>query len=227
MDTIEIIKGTIVDYDERRQELVIRAPYDNFATLSRRQYKTVDIQLNDSRRLSDKQRKACYALIAAIADYTGDDRTSVKEFMKISFWTSELYQTADTMFSLSNAPMSVVASFQKFLVKFIIQHDIPTKRPMLDFVDDIEDYIYACLANKKCCVCGAHADLHHVDRVGMGRDRTDIIHEGLKVLPLCRLHHSEAHTMPDTEFIERYHLSDGIPADRTICKIYGLKGKKK
>lgn len=70
---------------------------------------------------------------------------------------------------------------------------------------------------KKCAVCGRKADLHHIDRVGMGRDRDDICHEGLEALPLCREHHQEARTMPDSEFFGRYHL------DRTLCRIWKLK----
>ena len=63
--------------------------------------------------------------------------------------------------------------------------------------------------------------------VGMGRDRTDIIHEGLEVLPLCREHHREAHTMPDTDFFEKYHIPGGIILDRTLCRLYGLKARRK
>ena len=75
-------------------------------------------------------------------------------------------------------------------------------------------------------VCGAPADLHHIDRVGMGRDRTDMIHEGMEALPLCREHHREAHTMPDADFFEKYHIPGGIALDRTLCRLYGLKVRR-
>lgn len=225
-EVLEQVNGTIVDYDERTGELTIKARYDNLPTMFRRGYKDCTITLNDSRKLSHKQRRSCYAMIREVAEYAGEDTTSEKEFLKLEFWTSELYQTADTLFSLADAPMSVVAAFQSWLARFIVHNDIPTRVPMLDYVDDVQDYVYACLASKKCCICGGRADLHHVDRIGMGRDRTDVIHEGLKVLPLCRKHHEQAHTMPDEEFFKLYHLKDGIEADKTICKIYGLKKGK-
>jgi hypothetical protein len=82
------------------------------------------------------------------------------------------------------------------------------------------------LVNKKCCVCGLKADLHHVDHVGTGRDRDEIIHEGMKVLPLCREHHREAHTNGQKTFEEKWHITDGIEADKTICRIYKLKARK-
>lgn len=223
---IDTVKGSIVGYDERRQEVLIRAPYDDWRTMTRREYKSCLVQLVDSRPLSDKQRKMCYALLREIADYTGQGMDPTKEWMKIKFMADDMEQTADKIFSLSNAPMSLVCAFQRYLIRFILDWDIPCSFPLLEYADDVPDYIYSCLMNKKCCICGKHADLHHVDRVGMGRDRTDIIHEGLEVLPLCREHHTQAHTMPDAEFFERYHLPGGIVMDRTLCRLYGLKAKR-
>lgn len=223
---VETVKGRIVAYDEKRGELLIRAPYDDWVTLTKREYSQVLVQPIDGRPLSDKQRKCCYALIREIADYTGQGLDPTKEWMKLKFLADDLEQTADKIFSLSNAPMSLVCAFQRYLVRFILDWDIPCRFSLLDMVDDVQDYIYSSLLNKKCCICGAHTDLHHIDRVGMGRDRNDIIHEGLEVLPLCREHHTEAHTMPDAEFFAKYHLPGGIEMDKTLCRIYGLKSKR-
>lgn len=222
----ETVRGKIVDYDEQRGELIIRAPYQDFPTMVRREYETVEIMLVDSRPLSSKQRRSCYAMIREIADWAGDDASEVKQYLKTDFWVSELMDTADTMFSLSNAPMSIVAAFQRWLARFIVRHDVPCKKSLLSYVDDVDDYVYACVIHKKCAICGKPADLHHVDPIGMGRDRTEIIHEGLPVLPLCREHHTEAHGMPTEDFLKKYHLNGGIPADKTICKLYRLKARK-
>lgn len=227
-EVIDKIRGNIVGYDERTGEILIRAKYDNFPRMCRREYKQVDIQLIDSRPLSDKQRRSCYAMIREIADWSGDSTESMKGVLKLDFWCGELLQMADTMFSLSNAPMSIVAAFQSWLARFIVRNDIPIRAPhrMLDFVDDVEDYVYACVASKKCPICGKHADLHHVDVIGMGRDRTAIIHEGMEVLPLCREHHTEIHTIGKDSFMAKYHLNSGVIADKTICRLYGLKRRK-
>ena len=222
----DINEGIIVGYDERRGVLIVHVPYDDWPTLLKREYKKCRVQLIDSRPLSDKQRKMCYALIREIADYCGMGDEMTKEYTKLKFLSDNFEETADEMFSLSDAPMSLVCAFQRFLIRMILDYDIPCRVPLLNYVDDIPDYIYACLINKKCCVCGKSADLHHVDRVGMGRDRTEIIHEGMKVLPLCREHHQEVDNMGDTAFYAKYHLIDGIPLDKTLCKIYKLKVKK-
>jgi len=222
---VETVKARIVGYDEKRGELLIRAPWDDWLTLTKREFKECLVQPLDSRILSNKQRKMCYALLREIADYTGQGIDMTKELMKLKFLADELEQTADKIFSLSNAPMSLVCAFQRYLIRFILDWDIPTGFSLLEYADDIQDYIYHCLVTKKCCICGAPTDLHHIDRIGMGRDRTDVIHEGLEVLPLCREHHGEAHSMPDEDFFERYHLDGGIVMDKTLCRLYGLKAK--
>lgn len=223
---VDIVQGTITGYDERSGVLTIKASYPDWPIMVKRGYKTCNIQLIDSRPLSDRQRRACYALLREIGDYTGQGTDSTKEWMKLKFLAEDLGETADKIFSLSNAPMSLVCAFQRFLVRFILEWDIPTRFPLLGMVDDIADYVYACLINRKCAVCGARADLHHVDHVGMGRDREEIIHEGMEALPLCRAHHQECHTIGQQTFLDKYHFDGGIEIDKTICRIYGLKRRK-
>ena len=224
---IDVVKGRIVGYDDRRQEVLIRAPYDDWHTLTKREYKSCLVQLVDNRPLSEKQRKMCYSLLREISEYTGQGIDPTKEWMKIKFMTEDLEQTADKLFSLSNAPMSLVCAFQRFLIRFVLDWDIPCRFSLLEYADDVGDYIYHCLVTKHCCICGMPTDLHHVDRVGMGGNRHDMIHEGLEVLPLCREHHTEAHTMPDTEFFGKYHIPGGVTMDKTLCRLYGLKARKK
>lgn len=225
MNPVETIKGKITGWDESGR-MSITAQYDNVELYMRRGYKDVEITLIDARPLSDKQRRMCYALLREIADWQGQDIETTKTERKLDFTINELERNGDKLLSFANAPVSVVRAFQRYLVEFIIVNDIPTKIPLWKYVDDIGDYVYRCLINKKCAVCGKYADLHHIDRVGIGRDREEIIHEGMEAMSLCRVHHTEAHTMGDTEFFKLYHFDGGIKIDRTICKIYNLKIQK-
>lgn len=222
---IDVVKGKVVDIDEKG-EVTIKVRYDDWITFLKRGYKDCLVQMIDSRPLSDKQRKACYALLREIADYAGMGTDSTKEYMKLKFLADDFGETADKIFSLSNAPMSLVCAFQRYLVRFILDWDIPCSFPLLNFVDDIQDYIYSCLVNKKCAVCGKHADLHHIDHVGMGRDREEIIHEGMEAMSLCRTHHTECHTIGQQSFNDKYHFGKGIELDRTLCRIYGVKARR-
>ena len=221
-ETIDRVIGIIKSYDERRGIVTIEAPYENFERMCRREYKNVEITMIDSRPLSSKQRRNCYAMIREISDWNGDTPEENKKFLKMDFWCGEMLETADKLFSLSNAPMSVVAAFQSWLARFIVRNDIPTKKPMLDYIDDVENFTFACLAAKKCVICGKRADIHHVDALGMGANRDTINHLGMKVLPLCREHHTEIHTVGKSAFMQKYHLGDGVELDKSIARVYGL-----
>lgn len=216
-----MLKGKIIDLKEDGTALI--ACKVDIGKFIHRQIKEAYIDLIDSRPLSDKQRRMCYALINAIAEWSGSSQESIKQAFKMEFWAGHIDTLADKIFSLANAPMSLVAEFQKFLIDFIIENDVPLNFPLRDYVDDIEHYTYMCLVHKKCAVCGKRADLHHIDAIGMGNDRNEVQHLGREVLSLCREHHTEIHAIGKADFLAKYHLNGGITADRTILKIYGLR----
>lgn len=110
---IDIVRGRIVDID-KHGIVTIKARYDDWPMLLKREYKECNIQMIDSRPLSDKQRRTCYKLIREISNYTGMGLDPTKEYMKLKFIAEDLQETADQMFSLSNAPMSLVCAFQRF-----------------------------------------------------------------------------------------------------------------
>lgn len=224
---IDYTEGRIVGYDEKAGELLIRAPYTDHLTMTKREYKKVLVQLLDNRPISDKQRRTCYMILKAIDDYTGMGLDPTKQYMKIKFLADEFNETADKIFSLANAPMSLVCAFQRFLIRFVLEWDIPCDFRLYEFVDDVSDYMYACLVHKKCAVCGRRSDLHHIDHVGVGRDRDEIIHVGMEVMPLCREHHNEAHLIGQDTFNQKYHFDGGVELDAALAKLYGLKGRKK
>jgi hypothetical protein len=82
------------------------------------------------------------------------------------------------------------------------------------------------MINKRCCICGKLADLHHVQSVGSQGYRDKINHIGLEALPLCREHHTLLHSMGNKKFMETYHLQ-AVEIDKKIAKVYGLNTKEK
>jgi len=231
MNPIERIKGKICNW-YADGTVMIRATLPNLDKALDRKYDSVLIEFIDGRPLSDKQRRMCYALIGAIAEWMGQGQSETKreltkEWMKLEFQVNEIETMSEKLFSLSDAPMSIVAAFQKFLIRFIVEYDVPCKFPLLDFVDDIADYVYQCAIHKKCVICGGHAEPHHFNGpVGMGRDRTQIVHEGMEILSLCRGHHGECEQIGDRAFGQKYHIDKGVILDKTLCRIYKLKAKK-
>ena len=219
---MEIIKGRITDWAEDGT-VTIRATLPNLDIALRRKYSEVQIGMDDGRRISAEQRRKIYAMVNEIADWMGDYPESVKRFFKMDFVMNRLHAMERKMFSLSTVDMTTAREFIEFLIEFIITHDVPCKEPLWKLQDDSGKYVYQCLINKKCCVCGLPAQLHHCDRIGMGNNRDKVEHIGREALPLCGEHHIEIHNAPEAEFYERYHLRP-VKIDKDIAKVYKLKG---
>ena len=203
---------------------VIKAKIPNIEQALRRGFLKVEIILWDGRRISPEQRRKCYALLGEIAEYTDGIRTAEtvdeqKSLLKMEFMLKRMEATERRMFSLADCDMSTAREFITYLIDFIIANDIPTRVPLIDNCDDIAAYMYACTMHRKCAVCGKPADIHHCEgsRIGAGVDRTKVHQLGREVLPLCRVHHTELHAIPESEFIAKYHLQK-VKLDEALCK---------
>ncbi len=212
-----MLTGRIVNFDGAK--LTIHADFDNAFELQKKQIRTCEIRLDDGRHISAQQRKKIYATLGDISLYTGHTSEYLKDFMKVQF----IALTGCEWFSLSNVDMTTANLFLEFLLEFCLKWDIPCyDDSFLNRSPDVARYIYACLIHKKCCITGKKAELHHVDAVGMGRNRKDIIHLGMRVLPLTRIMHTEAHRIGNLEFCEKYHVF-GIQLDKDLCKVWRVK----
>lgn len=198
-----------------------RPPVDNLSD-------SVTVLWHDARTISPEQRRKSWALIGEISAAYGylsaDDRTQLNGDMKRKFLLErmdELTAEAIKRFSLSDVDMSTARLYIDFLVEFIVEHGIPTRESLAELADDVVSYVYACCMNNACAVCRKKGELHHIDRVGMGRNRHDICHIGMEALPLCREHHMEAHQHGDQALMDKYHL-EPVTIDERIAKHYKL-----
>lgn len=219
----EHVIGLIVDL-LKDGTAVIKAKIPNIEQALRRGFLKVEIILWDGRRISPEQRRKCYALLGEIAEYTDGIRTAEtvdeqKCLLKMEFMLKRMEATERRMFSLADCDMSTAREFITYLIDFIIANDIPTRVPLIDNCDDIAAYMYACAMHRKCAVCGKAADIHHCEgsRIGAGVDREKVHQLGREVLPLCRVHHTELHAMPESEFMAKYHLQK-VKLDEQLCK---------
>ena len=85
-------------------------------------------------------------------------------------------------FSLANTDVTTAREYINYLIEFCLRNDVPCLDRLFNRTDDIDAYLYACLFYGKCAVCGRKAEVHHWDAVGMGRDRTQILHEGMRAI---------------------------------------------
>ena len=215
-----VITGYIQDYDG--ESLLVAAPFSKEKewVLQKRQITQCEVRLDDGRTISAQQRKAIYATLRDIALFTGYSPEETKQIMKYQFYA----ETGAQEFSLSDVDMTTANEFLNYLIEFCIRHSIPCSDRLLDRAPDIGRYLYACLVHKKCCISGRKAELHHVDAVGRGRDREEIIHKGMRVLPLIREYHTEAHNMGRDSFCDKYKVF-GIKLDNYLCKIWNIKAE--
>lgn len=219
----EHILGEIQDVREDGTA-VITAGLPDLDRALLRQYKRVEIILPDGRRISPEQRRKAYALIGEITEYVDGIRNAdtieeQKGLLKMEFMLRRMEATERRMFSLSDCSVTTAKEFITYLIDFIIANDIPTRVPLIDNCDDIAAYMYTCTMHRKCAVCGRPADIHHCEgsRIGAGVDRKKAHQLGREVLPLCRVHHTELHAMPESEFIAKYHLQK-VKLDEQLCK---------
>jgi hypothetical protein len=177
----------------------------------------IEIRLTDGREISAEQRKKIFAMVRDIANWSGDEPECIRKFTEFEY----RLQNGLEPFSLSDCDKSTARNYITYLIDFCFKHSVPTRDTLLNRTDDIDKYLYFCLAHRKCAVCNAKADVHHVDAIGMGRDRRSIVHLGMNAIALCREHHREAHTRGQT-FFDAYHIY-GIKLDENLCKILNLR----
>lgn len=214
-----IITGYISGHDN--QSITIIAPFSSPWMIDKKNITECEIRLDDGRRISADQRKKIYATLRDISNFTGHMPDEIKALSKYDF----IAQTGHDYFSLSDCDMTTANDFLNYLIDFCLDHDIPTLDSLLDRAPDISRYLYSCLVRKKCAICGGNAELHHAEtRVGMGRNRKEIIHLGMYAQPLCRIHHTECHNAGQKTFNEKHKIY-GIKLDSELCRVWKLKEK--
>jgi hypothetical protein len=216
--------------------------------VERKQYLTATVTLHDSRQITTKQRNAIFATIQDITDYISapppraqkaayaatlremgclyvldkTDSESVRRQLTAHYCDAQELN----LFSLSTLDETSAGAFLDYLIEICIVHGIPCNDSLLNRSDDLARYVYNCCINRRCAVCGKRAEIHHAeDRIGMGRSRETISHIGMRVQPLCRGHHNEAHAMGQQSFNNLYHLQS-VEVDAELAQKFKL-GKVK
>lgn len=209
-----IIPGKIKGF--RGNEILIIATVPDIDEIKLKKIQNCEIHLDDGRTITLKQRKYIYSLLRDISNWSGYDLEETKCVLKNEFCS--IYNISS--FSLSDVDIGIASEFLEWLIEFCIVEDVPCKEPLLYRTNNINRMLYACVVNRKCAICGAKADIHEYDRVGIGRDRENIVHVGQKVQPLCRIHHSECHFRGQETFDSFYKMSY-IKLTEEMCRKIG------
>lgn len=169
-----------------------------------------EMRFDDGRTISNEQRRKAYSLIDAIAEWTGYTREEVKDIFKFRYYA----KTGEEHISLKDCSVTDARIFITILMDYCIEEGVQLKEPGVLLADDIGRYLYACLKNRKCAICGVSgSDIHHERKVGMGNDRTKIDDTYYPKIALCRRHHGLAHTMSVEQFNTMYHVYGIVAKD--------------
>jgi hypothetical protein len=189
----------------------------------------IEGRMLDPRCHSHDQHGKVFALCEEISKWSGHGKTDLVLWEWVCPKEARHWLTDDfcarkriAKFSMSDVDVTTCKKFISYLVKFCLIHDVPTRYPLGQYAEDIKEYLYACLWQRKCALCGIEADIHHVDTVGVGRDRRTVNHVGMRIIPLCRDHHGEAHWRGVKSFFERYHLPNGVKCTEKLAKHLNL-----
>ena len=245
------MKGYITSYDEEADALIITIPHiSNIGNIQDIESDEAEVTLIGIGKplITPEQRRKVFALMRDITAYCSGitERNEIRSTLR-AMQLNYLIDLADSeavrfvltdnycrlqgidLFSLSPsnencASRELASDFIDWLVNLCVENAIPCMDTLLNRCEDVGRYVYACVANRRCAICGKKADIHEVETVGMGRKRTKIGHIGQLVEPLCREHHDEAGRIGQKSFDELHHLV-GIRLDEKLCET--LRWKKR
>lgn len=181
-----------------------------------------ELLIDDKRRITSDQLKKIWATINDIAEYHGWlSSEDLKDILVENF----CHERNIEVFSLSRrndnaASVTIAREFITYLIDFCIEWEIPLIDLAVNRTEDIDKYIYKCLAERICCITGRPgAQIHHVEgsRVGMGRDRRSINHLGLELIPLSPEWHSRVHIEGEYFIFKKYKIY-GLKADEELLE---------
>lgn len=201
------LTGFKVQGDHTHIELVVENRHmRNLYKYSGNGKANVEIHLDDGRHITNDQRKLIFATLRDISDKTG---YPLKELQQMLMMIHAVNHNIE-FFSLSNCSIDTAKAFINTILEFALQMDIPMAEIALKRTDDVATWLMLAYSYEVCCICGKQGEGHHLDAIGMGRDRSKVYANELdaesKVIMLCREHHSEAETIGKDSFCRKYHV---------------------
>lgn len=182
----------------------------------------VNVEIQDGKRITVKQRKKIFALVNDIEAHTGNPRDWLREMFQDYVRFINGYSKR---FSLSDCTRKQAGELIDVILSWTFEHDIPLNYKTSDLMKNDQTFLYLATVHRKCVICGkSKAELAHYHAVGRGRNRRKIDHTDNKVLALCSNHHREQHDMGMDSFNAKYHLTDSwVQVDARLNKM--LKGE--
>ena len=182
----------------------------------------VNVEIQDGKKITVKQRKKIFALVNDIEGHTGQPR----DWLRLMFQDYvSLLKGYSKRLSLSDCTRKQAGELIDVILEWIFINDIPLNYKTSDLMKNDQTFLYLATVHRKCVICGKYGELAHYHAVGRGRNRRKIDHTDNRVLALCREHHQMQHDMGMDSFNAKYHLTDSwVQVNARLNKM--LKGEK-
>lgn len=181
----------------------------------------IEMEIIDSKKITDKQRRKIFALCNDIEQHTGQPR----DYMREMFTDYLSFMNGYLNVSLSDCSRKVAGELIDLIIMWVFENNIPLNYKTSDMLKNDRTFLYMSTINRTCVICGTqNSDIAHRYTVGAGRNRNEIDHYGNEVLALCRKHHASQHQMGIDSFNEKYHLDEWVKVDARLNAM--LKGRK-
>lgn len=169
---------------------------------------------------TDEQRKHYWALIKDISDFTGEPQWKIVLNMKYLYMVQHDV-TKEPSMARNQMSVKQATKLIQTIIDFALDNEIPLNNDYTKYFDDSQ--LFKIAMKRQCFCCGRpHSDIHHVDAVGMGRNRNQYKgHDKHLLMCLCRVHHNELHKIGQKTFEEKYHVH-GIRLSKEDLKELGV-----
>ena len=182
----------------------------------------VNVEIQDGKKITVKQRKKIFALVNDIEGHTGQPR----DWLRLMFQDYvSLLKGYSKRLSLSDCTRKQAGELIDVILEWVFINDIPLNYKTSDLMKQDQTFLYLATVHRKCVICGKYGELAHYHAVGRGRNRRKIDHTDNRVLALCHFHHKQQHDMGMDSFNAKYHLTDSwVQVNARLNKM--LKGEK-
>lgn len=183
------------------------------------------MRIDDGRTISAAQRGLIYSLFNDIRIWEGESHKRIGvERVKTKFKADFCVEANVQMFSLSDVPIDIASDFIDYVLDFTFVNDIPLTLKPFELSKTVRNWSYLCFKRRRCTVCCKnHAEVHHLDTVGIGMNRNKVDHSKMQLIMLCREHHQEAHNIGDETFMNKHYVA-GIFVPVATLKALNIKG---
>ncbi|ASN71930.1 hypothetical protein 10F6_1, partial [uncultured Caudovirales phage] len=117
-----------------------------------------EVSITDPYKITDKQRRKIFALMNDIEAHTGQPqdymRNVFQEYVRVLY-------AYENRISLADCSRKVAGQIIDIAIEWIFENDIPLRFKTSDLIKNDRTFLYMATINRKCVICGKHAELAH------------------------------------------------------------------